>query len=159
GPAAAEAVPALLRVWSEPDDYTHQTNVEAARALEAIGAAAQDAVPAFAEAIRQATVRSNGIQAAIVALPHFGTAARAAIPALTVALDGPHRIEAAMVLAELDRRSDETRRALTAMWITVLEDPSGGCCAEWEGRRRAVKYLAEAEAGPEAREALTRALA
>jgi HEAT repeat protein len=92
GPAAADAVPELVRILR--DEPTRVVRVEASHALSKMGPAARSAVPALAEALadKEPLVRMN----AVMTLSKLRTEAWPAVPALIRALkDRGNRIELA----------------------------------------------------------------
>jgi HEAT repeat protein len=123
GPTAKDAVPALLEVWKEPDDFSTQTPVEAGRALGDIGASAPEVVPALTAILRDPNYQSNKPRAALYALGRIGTDAREAAPVLVALLPGPLGSQAADALSRIGPDSETTRRSMAAVWIRLLEDP------------------------------------
>ena len=78
GPAAKDAVPALIKALRSED---RNTRISAAYALQKIGPAAESAVPALIEALKDDAIRVD----AVSALGAIGPGAKQAVPALLAA--------------------------------------------------------------------------
>jgi HEAT repeat protein len=112
GPAAAEAVPALIQALGDADE---NVRAKAAVALGRIGPAAAEAVPALIQALGDAdeNVRAKGA----VALGGIGPAAAEAVPALIAALGDANeniRESAAWALGKIGPAAAEAVPALIA---------------------------------------------
>jgi HEAT repeat protein len=119
GPAAARAVPALLRIVTENDVDPSSASM-AIWALGRIGPAAEAALPALMKKLG----RDDAISmTAMEALAQLGPAAKSAVPKLKASLASSspfHRIKAAATLYKIDAKTD----AYLPVIVDCLRDKS-----------------------------------
>ncbi len=122
GPAAADAVPALVGSLSSAQD---SIRASAAFALGKIGPAARAAVPALRENLRRPDpiVRLASIRALLQIQPGEQRLAAVAAPMLLEALNSEYELVRAEAVAALGERSDFGKRAIPQL-KKLLQDPS-----------------------------------
>jgi HEAT repeat protein len=112
GPAAAPAAPLLVRLLDDPESWVAS---EAMTALERIGPAAPEVLPALLRVVRSRSEKSN-LGGAIKALARFGPEAEGVVEALSevVAEEPGWRSSAAKLLGEMGPGAGAAAPALRA---------------------------------------------